>query len=253
VSCQNNLKQIGLALHAYHDTLHALPPGCSYRNGADPQPHVSWCTRLLPYLEQTRLWEQALYAYSEAPFFLDPPHAGVRDKFLPFFVCPSDGRVRAAHDFGVFQVAFTSYLGVEGTDQTTQDGMLYLDSRVRFADVPDGLSNTLLVGERPPSADLIYGWWYAGWGQAKDGSADMDLAVRERSVHPTFTLCPPDSNLYRAGRISNQCDALHFWSLHIGGGHFLLADGSVRLLAYSADPVLPALATRQGGEVAPLP
>src|SRR5581483_8207349 len=48
--CANNLKQLGLALHQYHDVRHVLPPGCAYRGGADPQPYMSWLTRLLPFL-----------------------------------------------------------------------------------------------------------------------------------------------------------------------------------------------------------
>ena len=55
------------------------------------------------------------------------------------------------------------------------------------------------------------------------------------------------------GRLDNPCDRYHFWSLHPGGGNWLFADGSVRFLSYSADPIMPALATRAGGEVVPLP
>jgi prepilin-type processing-associated H-X9-DG protein len=54
---------------------------------------------------------------------------------------------------------------------------------------------------------------------------------------------------FQAGRVDNPCDAFHFWSLHSGGANFAFCDGSVRLLNYSADSVLPALATRAGGEV----
>jgi hypothetical protein len=53
--------------------------------------------------------------------------------------------------------------------------------------------------------------------------------------------------------VTEQCDLFHFWSLHSGGGHFLFASGAVRFLAYSADELLPALATRSGGEPAILP
>jgi hypothetical protein len=62
---------------------------------------------------------------------------------------------------------------VNGFSAAYNDGVLYLDSRTSFADIHDGISNTLLIGERPPSADLILGWWYAGWGQNKDGERDM--------------------------------------------------------------------------------
>jgi prepilin-type processing-associated H-X9-DG protein len=171
------------------------------------------------------------------------------------FLCPSDGRIRRSQPVGLdrAEVAFTSYLGAEGTDVSRADGVLYLDSRVRLGDITDGTSNTLLAGERPPSANLNFGWWYAGWGQNKTGSAEMVLGVRELSVHPSLLHCPPGSNKYQAGRTSQMCDTLHFWSLHIGGAHFAFADGSVRYLAYSADPLMPALATRAGSEAVELP
>ncbi len=252
ITCLNNLKQIGLALQGYHDVQGSLPPGCSFRGGADPHRHMSWCTRLLPYVEQGPLWGEALRAFSEARFFLDLPHEAVRSKVLSVLICPSDGRVQVPKETGV-KVAFTSYLGVEGTNQATRDGLLYLDSRVRVTEVTDGLSHTVMVGERPPSADLAFGWWYAGWGQDQDGSAEMILGARELIVYRTFMGCPNASNRFRSGRLSNQCDALHFWSLHFGGAHFLFGDGSVRFLSYAADSVLPALATRAGGEAVSLP
>src|SRR5579884_664526 len=72
--CSNNLRQIGQALHQYHDTHHVFPPGCSYRNGVDPYPHMTWMTRLLPFLEQETLWQQALQAFQVEPFFEKSPH-----------------------------------------------------------------------------------------------------------------------------------------------------------------------------------
>lgn len=252
--CANHLRQIGLALHHYNDTQGSLPPGVSYQNGADPHPHMSWCTRLLPYVEQEALWQQSVRAFAQQAFFeVVPPHVGL-GTVVPAFTCNSDSRAPTVKDFGPFKVAFTSYLGVEGVNQTSKDGVLFLDSRIRLGNVTDGTSNTLMVGERPPSADLNLGWWYAGWGQSKDGSAEMLLGVRERNVHPRYPHCPSGPYSYTPGRVDNDCDAFHFWSLHFGGGaHFLFADGSVHFLPYSANPILPALATRSGGEVFSLP
>ncbi len=251
--CANNLKQLGLALHHYHDSYRSLPPGCSYRNGADPQPHMSWLTRLLPYVEQDALWKESVRAFAQARFFQEPPHLPVLGHVVRTFTCPSDGRALSPWDFGPFRAAFTSYLGVSGVDRTLFDGVLHLDSRVRMANIADGASNTVAVGERPHSADSALGWWYAGWGQAKDGSAEMILGVRERNVHPRYTSCPPGPYYFTAGRVGDNCDLFHFWSLHPGGAHFLFADGSARFLAYSTDSVLPALATRARGEAVPVP
>jgi len=250
--CTNNLKQIGLAFHHYHDAQGVLPTGCSYRGGVDPYPHMSWCTRLLPFLEQEVLWKEAQHAFALEPSFLkNPPHT-LLTFVLPIFTCPSDTRTRDQHPGSP---ALTSFLGVEGFDQSTRDGILYLDSRVHLADVRDGTSNTLLVGERPPSAKKNFGWWYAGWGQAQDGSGDMVLGVRERNVFASWlgADCPAGPYQFGPGRLDNQCDLFHFWSLHPGGAHFLYADGSVHFLSYSADAILPALSTRAGGEVVDVP
>jgi prepilin-type N-terminal cleavage/methylation domain-containing protein/prepilin-type processing-associated H-X9-DG protein len=251
--CTNNLRQIGLALYGYHDAFGSLPPGVSYQDGRSPYPFMSCNTRLLPFLEQSALWQQAVEAYAQDPnFFASPPH--LLATLNPRFGCPSDSRtLMVGMAQGRVPVAFTIYLGVEGIDQYRTGGVLFLDSAIRLSDVTDGLSNTLMVGERPPSTDEVAGWWYAGEGQAKDGSADMVLGVRERNFFYPRT-CPRGPSHYGPGDLHNQCDCLHFWSLHPGGGaNFLLADGSVHFLAYSADPIMPDLATRAGGEAAQVP
>jgi prepilin-type N-terminal cleavage/methylation domain-containing protein/prepilin-type processing-associated H-X9-DG protein len=254
VQCSNNLRQLGLALAQYQNVQRTLPPGCSYQNGKAPYLHMSWCTRLLPFLEQEALWERTQQAFAADSFFFDnPPHVGLT-MVIPVFGCPADSRTLRSR---APDPAFTSFLGVEGTDQSTKDGTLFLDSRVRLVDITDGTSNTLLVGERPPSGDGIFGWWYGGWGQSRDGSADMILGARERNAfspgHPELQDCPAGPYHFQSDRIDNKCALFHFWSLHPGGANFLMADGSVHFLGYDADALLPSLATRAGGEVAALP
>jgi prepilin-type processing-associated H-X9-DG protein len=147
----------------------------------------------------------------------------------------------------------TSYPGVLGTTPAAENGILFLDSAVKPTDITDGASNTLLIGERPPSADLRFGWWYAGWGQDQDGDAEMILGVRSKPNNSAFSDCPRGPRPYSAGKLTDQCSALQFWSPHTGGANFALADGSIRFLTYSADPILPALATRSGNETAQVP
>src|SRR5205085_11528853 len=106
----------------------------------------------------------------------------------------------------------------------------------------------------PPSADFLYGWWYAGVGQAGTGSLDMLLGLRERRIRNSGTSgCAYGPYHFAPGQFDNQCDVFHFWSPHPGGAHFLFADGSVHFLAYAAAPLLPALASRAGGESVQIP
>jgi prepilin-type N-terminal cleavage/methylation domain-containing protein/prepilin-type processing-associated H-X9-DG protein len=252
--CADHLRQLGVALHGYHAVHGQLPPGMSYRDEKDPQPFLSWLARLLPHVEQNALWQQTEEAFRQERDFLTPAHTA-RGVVVPLFICPADSRTTAASgkDITGHPVAFTSYLGVEGQNAGLADGLLYADSRHRLADATDGASNTLLVGERPPSADLNLGWWYAGWGQRKNGDAEFLLGTRTRCYNRYRARCDEGPYHFTPGRFDNPCDAFHFWSLHLGGAHFAFADGSVRFLRYEADPILPALATRSGGEAVAVP
>jgi len=148
----------------------------------------------------------------------------------------------------------SSYIGIGGTSFRKPDGTFYLDSKTRFGDLTDGLTNTLIVGERPPSNDLRFGWWYAGYGQNTDGSVDSWMGVKEYADSTQLPACRSREYSYGPGKFSGECDVYHFWSPHVGGGaNFLLGDGSVRFIPYTIGDGLIPLATRAGGEVVTLP
>ena len=269
VQCHNNLKQIGLALHNFHDTENAFPPAIAEGFGPpDPRQWLGWMARILRFVEQDNLYRNMEAAFASQGGnpnpFLNPPHLGF-SLVQAIYKCPLDGRQYQASYADGFTVAFTGYLGVSGTNLRSNDGILYWNSHTRFADVTDGTSNTLLVGERPPSWDLVYGWWYAGAGQwdssypqlHNTGSCDVTLGMAELNIKgngiPQMDACPSGPYTFGPGDINYPCDQFHFWSLHAGGSNFLIADGSVRFVAYTASPVMQALATRNGGEVGSLP
>jgi prepilin-type processing-associated H-X9-DG protein len=177
-------------------------------------------------------------------------------------------------------LAGTNYLGVTGTNSEARDGLFTANQRVRLQDVHDGTSQTLLAGERgfregaleviDTSEDidnLRFGNWFSAVGQhngsvgAVLGTREMNFASGKPRLLPWERDCPPGPYRFgppgrtrdATGSIREECDLFQFWSYHPGGANFLYVDGSVRFLAYEADAVLPALGTRDGGEVVTAP
>jgi prepilin-type N-terminal cleavage/methylation domain-containing protein/prepilin-type processing-associated H-X9-DG protein len=294
--CQNNLKQIGLALHNFHDSKGRFPACCNvprgygapYRTetpaaGYYPNtwpiegPFFSWMYQISPYMEQgnmyrlfdTRQWPWWQYF----PGVPQTPANMLNGVPVKSFQCPTDTRSYLIDDYeGAYKASLSGYMGINGKNQFQeaggQDGILYINASVRILDVTDGTSNTVVVAERPPSNDLVYGWLWAGSGDAPYfGTTDVTLGVRERV--PTVSggepspSSPPDH--FRPGLLNDpqNLHRYHFWSLHPSGGNFLFIDGGVRFITYSAgttvinsatgETLLEALASRAGGEIATLP
>ncbi|HVK14600.1 MAG TPA: DUF1559 domain-containing protein [Gemmataceae bacterium] len=258
IRCANNLKQVGLAAHMYHTDHDAFPAALSL-GPKSAQPYLSWLARLLPYLEQDAMWRAAEEDFVRAPnpFSATPAHR-MRDRPVAVFSCPADFRVSTA--WTVYspitnrpsRVALTSYLGNSGTASRRHDGALYRDSRVAIDHISDGASNTLFTGERPPSYDIQWGWWYVGAGSDDEGTLDIVLGAAERRFLPDVA-CGTGPAAFGPGAFRDECSTFHYWSPHPGGAPFGLCDGSVRFLTYASAPVLKLLATRAGGEVASPP
>jgi prepilin-type N-terminal cleavage/methylation domain-containing protein len=245
--CHNNLHQIGMALHQYHGQHDVFPSGA--QGPGRPYAYLSWRARLLTYLEQTPLAMQAQNAFEQDWRFWAPPHIPIRTTVLPVFICPTEGRAVSQHQ--KLNAAYAHYLGISGSKPG--NGVFYVDSKVRAGDITDGLSYTLMIGERPPSSNERYGWWYAGIGQDNLGTLDAFLAARQFNgsfYAPHLPLGPYE---FGPGSSDDLSSMFHFWSSHPGGGNFLAAGGNVHFLRYSAVDVLPALCTRAGKENVSLP
>lgn len=214
--------------------------------------HLVWAARIAPYIDQDAAWARTQEAYQADPVFWKPAHDDIRGSVIPVYICPADDRTKLPSPWGGRMHGQLSYLGVAGTSTTWQDGVYYADSKTRSSDISNGASNTLALGERPPSDDFRFGWWYAGLGQQQDGAGDSVLGVRDCCRRPSYCeQCEEPAYHFEKDRVINRCAFLHFWSLHPRGGHFAFADGSVRFLHYTSDSVLPMLATRAGGESLP--
>jgi hypothetical protein len=150
------------------------------------------------------------------------------------------------------RIALTSYLGNQGLDYFRKGGVLFSDSRIRYAEITDGLSQTFLFGERPPSSDDRFGWWYGGTDMDRAGALDTVLGVRERNPTTEFArVCGLGPFPFRAIPLDDKCAPLQFWSLHSNGTYFALCDGSARFVTYRAEAILPLLAQRADGEAIP--
>jgi prepilin-type processing-associated H-X9-DG protein/prepilin-type N-terminal cleavage/methylation domain-containing protein len=278
--CANNMKQHGLALHNFHDANGTFPAGVSDPNATPAlNCYWSWMAQILPYVEQDNLYRAAdawqrqggsyqtrsspQYWWPWGEFWTSPPTTPPNPALgtlVKTWECPADGRTLVATDLSGMTIAFTAYLGVAGTRGDTaagRNGILFYLSKTRMADIIDGTSNTAMVGERPPSSDLYFGWWFAGAGydgKTGIGSGTGDVVLGAREVDYAASLsCPVTAVGLQPGQPSVMCDQAHFWSLHTGGANFLMGDGSVKFLTYSADAVLPQMCTRNGGEVYNVP
>ena len=267
MQCTNNLKQQVLALHNHHDTFKRFPSAhqigmtwySSYQRNPPPGgltsgssypaegPFWSWMTRILPFIEGNNLYNAFDKTGVPAawPWWQGPSGNRLNARINPTFVCPSDVRGGQVWTSGGDSAALTSYLGVTGTNQfkeaNGQDGLLFVNSGVKMGGISDGTSNTLAIGERPPSSTLEYGWQWAGAGDAPNfGAADVVLGVHERLSSPTAT---PD--FFRPGLVNDPTDIhrMHFWSVHPGGANWALCDGSVRFISYSSGGPQPTATT----------
>jgi prepilin-type processing-associated H-X9-DG protein/prepilin-type N-terminal cleavage/methylation domain-containing protein len=277
--CQNNLKQTGIALQNYHDQNGMFPQGAHTQPNPLPIPVVwpdehyywSWMAMILPYVEQENLFaiaEQAALTVDLNPWGTISDGSGNPEnpalaQSVKTWLCAADPRnlvtvqqpINFQNDTGLV-VAFTAVLGNAGTDNDYNDGVLFDNSHVPISQIIDGTSNTIMVGERPPSQDFYFGWWFAGAGYPDEftGLGDVTMGTRAigyiNSINAYEGLNCPASNVgLQPGNIQNDCDQTHYWSMHTGGANFLFCDGSVKFLTYEANSVLPALGTIAGGEV----
>jgi type II secretory pathway pseudopilin PulG len=257
VRCQNNLHQIGLALHDYHDSQGSFPSGyrCQPVNPNNPDqtaPGWGWAALLLPYIEQGNLAQEINFNLP----IEDPSNLAARTMIVKLYVCPAD------HYTGLFTIydknntplaeaATNSYAACQGTgvdlDEELDDfnGMFSRNSQVTLDDVPDGTSNTIAIGERgsfftqtPWAGAVNFGTTRITPGAPTINSTAIEDAPTQTLVHvAVHTLNDPNA------------DPEDFFTPHTVTGNFLFADGAVHPVHIGVSiSVLQALATRDGGE-----
>jgi len=275
--CLNNVHQIGVALHAFHGDRGRFPIGmtrddsatAAYKVKRPPQypptrftEYWPWFTFILPYIERNDVYTKI--QYDQWPWWQGVGWRGMENGAqttyngiaIKQYQCPWDARSELVVNYEGYRVALTGYFGVNGTDQFAFNGVLACNKAVALDEIQDGSSNTLLVGEKPPSQDTVYGWWYAGCGDAPQfGVTDVVLGVTEKKTSlGAREFFRPGQYVYPTPAESlADLHRWHFWSTHPGVATFLFADGSVRFITYTSKDILPALSTYNGGENAILP
>ena len=254
VECRDHLRQIGLAMHNYAGSYGVLPPGYIYRPDTSTAPvsngaGFGWGAMVLPYLEQVALYQQFNWNI--------PLHAtgnqAPREKHLRVFICPSDyvSPTRFVEMGPVPErYAMASYAACFGTpdldvNQEQRFGIFSRNSSTRFGDVTDGLSQTLMGGER------MNGPFRNGTAHANHFDYETAWAGAIRDWDE-----PDDDHghmtLFQTGHVPNHplSDDRDVSAPHVGFANFLLGDGSVRAISENVDIVLyQSLSTRASGEV----
>ena len=257
--CKNNLKQVGLAQHNYHDTFSTFPPGAiqAFPPG-NAQNEATWISMTLPGIDQGALYTRAnfssCFGCTVAP---GNPTYEISSPSIPMMLCPSDVDVPLA--LGIYRRG--NYAGNSGIgplhsvsdpkDPTrTAAGPYTMNSSTRSRDFVDGMTNTVLVAEllKVPGDD------FRGVMHYPEGALYQHDQTPNSSVPDQFrtSLCvsiprAPCTGVYTAW--NNRAIVLAARSLHVGGVQVLLADGSVRFISNNIHaPTWRALGTPGGSE-----
>ncbi|PQO40083.1 DUF1559 domain-containing protein [Blastopirellula marina] len=262
MNCTNNLKQIGLGCHNYADTFKQFPTGTLDREPDPTAPPTydswGWSALILPQIEQLNVYDalgvtkrSLVAAIEEAEG--NPRIAGILQADLTAYRCPSDTTgtlpscrvasfngvsgqcppepVRAFHT-GSFRASTSNYLGNAGlfdAQVRANNGVIYAQSRISFASMIDGTSQTFLVGER--SEYGAAGTWVGTSGVR--GSSITLTAGTDDSGNPLGTVGTPPNFRDQNSKEYNPWGG--FSSMHPGGTQFCLGDGSVRFVTSKID------------------
>jgi len=250
--CKNNLHQIAIAAHGYHDLNKRFPPGVNMPGaspGWPPAPDpANWYgvhIALFPYYEQENLYNAVVKNVANPQNVNCNGPTSIGATVVKTLICPSDGALPPSGQgtYGALTFALSSYAGCAGTSATTtmgnsslKNGIFFFNSTVRMDMITDGKSNTLMFGERSrlnlqvtSSSEVLGGWAWVNIFAMEDMTMNTSELMEGVEFH----------------------DLNQFGSQHSGNGaNFAMADGSVRYIAHGIDIVtFQRISTIAGGEV----
>jgi prepilin-type N-terminal cleavage/methylation domain-containing protein len=250
LQCANNLKQVGLAHHGYHDTNNGFAPW-AWSDAA--RPRYGWGVALLPYIEQDNLFR----GYNAALPPHDPANVPVVQRHVRLYECPSSPNPERTQTANGVPMAVTDYAALAGvagvvinagivTTPPYNDrfGVMHQNMNRPAIQIPDGTSNSLMMVEAAGRPDV----WRAGkkvaglvQGNGAWGNLYNNIAARGHSL----------DGLTNPGPCAANCsNEIGVYAFHTGGANGLLADGAVRFLRREMNVfVFYALASYNGGEV----
>lgn len=229
--CKNNLMQLGLAMHNYEMAFDCFPPGTVNPTGpiksTEEGYHMSWTVQLLPFMEQQTLHN--LFDF-DAGLYTNGPNATARNAVISVLQCPTDWAPRK-----IGAVALGNYVGIYNDTEKPIDsdgnGILFLNSSVRYEQITDGSANTILLSEKLRGVDEL------GWASGTRDTLRNAGGINVGNTNPGMIA---DPDVLAAGSLSSH---------HTGGAQTALADGSVRFLSANMNQkVLELMANRHDGE-----
>ncbi len=266
-SCKNNLKNIGLALHNYHQTFNVLPFGFDAREAL-------WTAMLLPQIEQGNVYRTLIFQEGGAGNWDSDgsPNEAAAGTLMSIYICPSMAMQPQRDNNGIPHRAAASYRACAGSniysddastipagapsgamslEQVPLNGMFYGCSSIRFRDVTDGLTNTIMLGEtytdtyskdgQQMDVWIVGSPQTGGWNPGGKGGTEYSEGLGSTGPKINSRLDPTAD-----GHIMEMA----FGSYHVGGAHFTLGDGSVRFISENINlNTYHALGSRRGGEV----
>jgi prepilin-type N-terminal cleavage/methylation domain-containing protein len=264
--CGNNLKQIGIALHGYHEIASTLPYGWDTRG-------AGWTTFLLPGIDEGPLYETLIFQEGGPGNWASngSPNEIACGTVIETFRCPAMTGAEPVTNHGIPNRVPASYRGNAGSqassddtstialpgtkslENTQQDGIFFACSSVGFSRVADGLSNTIFVGESRTEPGFVkdgqaMDYWYLGSPQADPCACDGGTGGTEFSEFVGTTQAKINARLHTPA-VHGTVMELAFGSYHNGGAFFLFGDGRVQFLSdFIDDRTYRALSTRDAND-----
>lgn len=265
MKCQNNLKQISLGLHNYHDVFLVFPPGAIKSN------QTSWTVFILPFLEQKGLYDQFVFtqgAYNSGAGQVGRGRNGLTK--VPFYLCPSSQAEKmqvggnnnvntpdlvdgappyTTHYYGNMGPKGASISGANyefrnvGQGGFSQHGVFEVESKIRIAQISDGTSNTILVGENS-FHDQLFGSRFRNWMRGTDANG-TDAICGCRNIAVGINT--------RIAALATTYNDIPLASHHPNGTNMVFCDGSIRFVSQNIPlGIYKSLGSRDGGENASL-